>query len=130
MSKDEIKVLVIDPIMGPYVRVMKNDIHSFYNVIDCDCIDIATRKIGDNGKYYDIIVDDEGLLKSSPLVSAFNKDLKPMLVGNLIITKYNEDGETTTLTEEDITYLKQHIGRYTKFLGKPIPYYCLLNVSY
>lgn len=40
---------------------MANSLKDYYRLIDCDVIDIVKRCIG--GKYYNIICDDEGLLK-------------------------------------------------------------------
>ena len=68
------------------------------------CIDIPTRRIG--GEYYDIICDDEGLLKDYPQVAMVDKRLKPMIVGTIIIAKSDEEGELVSLTDEDIARIK------------------------
>lgn len=110
--KEKITVLIIDPIMGERVREINNDIEAFHNVIDCRCIDIVERKVGD--RYFDFIVDDEGLFRHNPMISALSRTGGPMLVGTLIITNSNEEGETTSLTEEDIEYLQQYVYHYQK----------------
>jgi len=127
-EKEKIKVLVINPIMGPYVRIISDELQSYYNIIDCDCIDITTRKIGN--KYYDIIVDDEGLLKDDFIVSAIDSNYKPALVGNLVITNFDEEGNTTTLTDEDIRYIKQFIGHYSKPDTNVLAYTVLTQVDF
>lgn len=86
---------------------IENRLDEYYRLINCDCIDIVTRKIGKC--YFDIICDDEGLLKDNPKISAINNLGQVMLVGNLLITNSDEDGETTSLTEKDIHYIKRFI---------------------
>ena len=58
-----------------------NGLQDYYRLIGCDCIEITNREI--RGKRYDIICDDEGLLKAEPQVSAVNGRGEAMLVGNL-----------------------------------------------
>lgn len=125
----KIKVLIIDTKKGFRIETINNSLDDFYSIIDCDCIDIATRKIGNNGKYYDIICDDEGLLKGSPKVSAISPSCNSMLVGNLIITNYNSNGETTSLTEDDIDYLLRYCQIFRhRITGETIP--LLTEVDY
>lgn len=76
----------------------------YYEYLDCDCIDITARAIG--GRYFDIIVDDEDLLKRNPIPSAFDADGHPALVGNLLVVNHNSEGEETSLTESDIEILE------------------------
>lgn len=77
------------------------DLPELYRLLNCDCIDITSRKIGKH--YYDIICDDDGLLKDSPTVTAIDvKTCRPMLVGNLLITKHNVEGENVGLTEKQV----------------------------
>lgn len=86
---------------------IKGTLDEYYDLIECDCIDIVTRKVGDT--YFDIICDDEGLLKDSPRVSAVDMHCNPMLVGNLIFS-HTDDGETVGITDDEIEFLKEHIG--------------------
>lgn len=76
----------------------------FYRVLHCDCIDITTRLI--DGKCFDIVCDDEGLLKSPFRVSAVNRKREPMLVGNLFICSSDEEGESISLTDSEIEHVK------------------------
>lgn len=93
------------------VECFEDELHTIYNLLDVEYIDVATRSVG--GKVYDFIVDDEGLLKSPCIPSVFGKDERPMLVGNVLIVNSNEMGEFTSLTEEDVENLEQHLGRIT-----------------
>lgn len=96
ITKDEVKVVEV------------NGLDDYYKLIECDTIDIAYRSIG--GKAFDIICDDEGLLKESRRVSAVKVTGEPALVGNLIVCgEADEEGEETSLTEADIELIKENI---------------------
>jgi len=85
-----------------------NTLDDYYKLIGCDCIDIVTRKIG--RKIYDIIIDDEGLLKDDPLISAIDDLGRVMLVGSLIVCGLADDeGEPTDLKPADVAYIKKRV---------------------
>ena len=93
------------------VREVKDDIHEFYEVLNCDIFDIARRKIG--GKPYDILCDDMGRYVAEPIVSAVNPFfLQDYLVGNLMIVNHKGE-DLTSLTPTDIARIYAHIGKYT-----------------
>jgi len=83
-----------------------NTLQKLYKYLDCKTIDITSRSI--NNIYYDIIVDDEGLLKNDHIVSYFENN-QPQLVGNLIFSKANDQGENIGLTNKDINNLKENL---------------------
>ena len=89
---------------NPYIAEIDGSLSSYYQILGCDTFDITSRRIGEN--YYDIYCDDEGLLKSNPIVSAISSDRQPMLVGNLFVTKTNDEGETISLTDEEIAIVE------------------------
>lgn len=92
-------------------KTMPDDLKSFYEEIGCSLIDITTRKI--NGKYYDIICDDEGLFCEDPIVTAVNGDGAPRLVGGLIICgSADDEGNLTSLEAEDVLRLTNAV-QYT-----------------
>ncbi len=96
MENDEVTVVEV------------NGLQDYYCLIGCDLIDIANREI--RGERFDIICDDEGLLKAEPQVSAVNGRGEAMLVGNLIICgEADAEGKETSLTEEDIIHIRQSI---------------------
>lgn len=105
---------------------IEKSLQSYYDLIDCDCIDIVSRKIG--GQYFDIICDDEGLC-NSPKISAINDMGEPMLVGNLFIVNYDGQGDITSLSDEDIDHVKKFIEMmYTH--NYPEGYPMLVQVEY
>lgn len=86
------------------------DLESYYKILHCNLISVTERKI--NGIYYDIVADEEGLLKEEPTISAITEEGKAALVGNLLIQRYNsEKGSAEELTPEDIENIKQRIAR-------------------
>ena len=97
---------VKDPQMTRVVEI-EDSLETYYNLLNCDCIDIVVRTIG--RKEFDIVCDDEGLFKQFPRVSAVDKDCQPMLVGNLLFLHHNEEGEMTGLSEDDVEHLIKHL---------------------
>lgn len=103
----KIKVLALDVQDGKGLyetEIDNHDLDAVYAILKCDTFDIATRKIG--GRYYDIFCDDEGLLKEEQIISAIEKGLTPMLVGNLMIANHDGAGETTGLSDADIVLIR------------------------
>lgn len=103
----KIKALVLNTEKGMKEAEIEDSLKTYYELIDCDTIDITARKVGD--RWYRIVVDDEGLLKMNPVVSAYTEDMEPVLVGNLVFCgAEDEDGYLTSLSQEDIANLKAH----------------------
>lgn len=99
------KCLLLDVKKGcRYVDVKSEDscgrLDEYYNLIGCKCIDIVSRNI--NGKYYDIICDDEALLKENPMPSMIDENGKISLCGNLLICNCDDDGNEVSLLRDDL----------------------------
>lgn len=75
------------------------DLDEMYKLLNCHCIDITRRKV--SGTTYDIICDDEGLLTDYPIPSAVDKSLHVALVGNLLFTHTDNNGNTVGITHEE-----------------------------
>ena len=119
----KIKVLTLEvdhELQGifPQVRLIENSLESFYKIIDCDLIDIVEFEVG--GKFYDVICDEEFLLKDKPVPTLFINS-ETVLCGNLIFTTCDEDGKTQGLTDADIKILMEYILKQAfklrEFLG-------------
>lgn len=109
MKKRMFLIDVKNDSVAPVMIESENALEQYYKLLDCEIIDIAERKIGD--KYYDIICDDEGLLKGDAIPSAINKDKEPMLVGNLLICNLaDEEGEEVGLEPEDLVNITEHLA--------------------
>lgn len=80
---------------------VESSLDAYYKLLDCDCIDIVTRKIG--GRYYDIICDDEGMFKENPAVGMLNEnDGSLMLVGRLFVCQHDGNGNEKSLSQTEI----------------------------
>ena len=101
-------MVIIDPKEG--VRFGNvTSLEDMYREIGCDTIDITSRKV--NGKKFDFIVDDEGLLKDNPRVSAvYAGTLEPALVGTLIICSHDAGGHTTDISLKDHMLICDRVG--------------------
>lgn len=102
-------------------------LEEYYKLLDCDCIDIVTRKIG--GKYFCIVCDDEGLFVENPKISAIDSEGAPLLVGNLLVLNNGDDGDLHGLNESDIAILKKSTRRFST-RKYPVPYYMLFGLEY
>lgn len=99
------KVAVFDVnTMSLVEKDIEDELDVYYEIIDCQTIDIVTRKV--NGRWFDIICDDEGLLKDEIVVSAIDRNLQTMLVGTLIFTHHDGAGYTTGISDDDVKCLK------------------------
>lgn len=120
-------ILIDKQKLGCRVVEFEDTLKELYGLLDCDCIDITVRKIGDS--YYCIVCDDEGLLKEDIQVTAFNVDNEPALVGNLLIMSHDECGELLSLTDRDIDNIKNHVHSY-KFVATGSVHGVLIDVDY
>lgn len=92
------------------IEIEKPDLQFFDKKIGCDLIDIAVRKI--DGKEFNIVLDEEGLLKEDPIVSAIDGNGNPMFVGNLMFFggETTEDGGLVGLTDAEIDHILRSVG--------------------
>lgn len=92
----------------------KADLKAMYAMCNCDCIDIAVRSIG--GKPYNIVVDDEGLLKSNWTIGALNHDNELMLAGNLVVLGINRRTcDFAGLTDADVENIMGYVREVIDF---------------
>lgn len=84
------------------VKEIEDTLDNLYEILNCDMIEITQRKIGIGNDYYDIVCDEEGLLKETRIPSAFDSVGVPLLVGNLFIVKNDGKGNLRSLTDKQI----------------------------
>ena len=96
-------------ITGIYVNAVRcthetvtvdDTLEGYYKLLDVETIDIVTRKIG--GVYYDIVCDDDALLKPVKVASMIDEYGWTMLVGNLFIVRSDGEGGLVSLTDDDV----------------------------
>lgn len=121
------KYLLIDVINNDVRLVEANGLDDFYKLLNCRCIDIVRRKIGDID--CNLIVD-EGLLIDNPIVSAIDVSGTPCLFGNILVASGRTvDGELTELTDEELQEVMFNIAEITT-TKHPEPYKVLVEVDY
>lgn len=100
----KIKGVLVDTINNEVKGIeIEKKLESYYELLNCDTIDIITRFVGD--LRVEIVCDDEGLLKNDPITSALDYNCNPILVGNLFIVKFDNKSDITSLTDEEINYI-------------------------
>ena len=113
----------------PEARQIKDDLQTYYDLIECNAIDIMRRKIGK--RYFHIICDDEGMLVEGPKISAISNLGEIRLVGNLVICSdmVTESGDLVGLSDEEAEYIRKRIEfLYTR--QYPQGYYILTQCEY
>lgn len=88
---------------------ISNTLKAYYRALNCDIVDICTRKIG--GRPFDIICDDEGLFVDSPVISAIDGFGNTMLVGNLLVVKRSTDSTTRGLDDDEMAHVESMMRR-------------------
>ena len=99
MAKQITGVLVTTEGEAKQVTI-EDSLEGYYEALGCDIIDLTVRRIGK--KEYDIVCDDEGLLKPDPVVTAITQRYQPALVGNLFICSNDGKGHWKSLTAKQI----------------------------
>lgn len=103
------KTVLLD-VLNDDVKVLdiEEDLDTFYDLLNCSCIDIVQRKV--NGRIFDIVCDDEGLLKNEFKISAIDSMNNPMLVGNLLFFHNDGEGNLSELSDEDVQCIIGNLG--------------------
>ena len=93
---------------GPVEIKGDNHLDQFYRLIGCRCIDIAVRKVGE--KYYNVVLDDEGLLVADPITSAIDTTRHGMLAGNLVLFGMDEQTmDLSNLSDFDVLNIRNNL---------------------
>lgn len=95
IKEDEVEVVKVE-----------NSLIGLYKILDCDLIQVVERKIG--AKVYDIICDEEGLLKPN-FQSALCTNYAENLYGNILIVNHDDEGDFTSLNDDEIKDINKSI---------------------
>lgn len=127
----KIKAFYVDPSTNTAEeREITPDLDTYYELLHCDCIDIVNRGFAMCNRRFDIICDDMGLYADDPRISAIDDHMQPMLVGALlVIGQADEEGNETSLTDEDVKILKHYVRSFGTRVH-PIPYKMLAGMTY
>lgn len=96
-----------------YIKMkdFKGDIqqlNEIYKILNINTIDITDIKIGRN--WYSAIVDDEGLLKNEVFYSLW-RDEEPILAGNILLTKHDQEGNNIGLEDYDFEVIENNLHK-------------------
>lgn len=120
MLKIDINSHKLEEVEMILTKTTTEELHQIYELLECNLIDITVTKIGKT--MYAVICDDEGLLKANHTITLF-EDNQPRLVGRLLITMYNGEGENIGLTKEQIQEIKENhlmLGYYDSYTNELI----------
>lgn len=103
----KIKGYLLDPILRLYKPLeVEDSIYTYYELLHCSLIDITGIQIA--GKRYQVICDDEGLLRENPLPTIYRPD--GTLVGACFVTGLADcEGNLTSLTDDDVANIARHL---------------------
>ena len=83
----------------------------YYRLIGCDCIDIVVREI--DGHPYNIVLDDEGLLKPNRITAmSLTSDVfgnTERLAGTLLVFGLDEECDLAGLDDDEVLQIQRHI---------------------
>ena len=125
MTNKKLRGVLVDVYANEAKEIeIEDSLDELYRVCRCSCIDIPNYYIG--GRKFSCVVDDEGLLKKEPIISAINLiDHQVMLVGNIFIVNTNYmSGDLVSLTDEEIKFILKNVRKLAT------GHIMLTNVSY
>lgn len=125
MANKKLRGVLVDVYTNEAKEIeIEDSLDELYRVCRCSCIDIPNYYIG--GRKFSCVVDDEGLLKKEPIISAINLiDHQVMLVGNIFIVNTNYmSGDLVSLTDEEIKFILKNVRKLAT------GHIMLTNVSY
>ncbi len=99
------KVILCKPNTKPEVVELpkKHNYKDIKRLLEIDSpLTCVSRKITENGQYYDFWCDDEGLFPEKKYMSAMCKNGCELLCGNVLIAKHDNEGNLIGLKKEEI----------------------------
>ena len=101
MKKETIQAILIDPFSEKVTRVETGtSLEDLYSILQCDTITILGMGFGARG--FDMIMDDEGLLKDRENQRYFKYKLfSQPYAGRALLTFSNKEGDMTSV-EDDV----------------------------
>ena len=92
----------IIPLVKEEHDIGDGDIEKIQSLIQCHCFTHANVKI--MGEYFDVFVDDDGLIENKPILSFGDRFY---FAGNILfVGRADDEGRTLDLTEKQISILK------------------------
>lgn len=105
----KMRALLLKPVERTLDEIQIDSYYDIQDAIGTSFITAVTRQIGTDEKYtFTLYIDDCGLLKTDPVLSAWSGYANNVLVGNLVISRTDEEGNDLDLSDDDIEYIKSH----------------------
>ena len=108
------QIFKIDTDGNASAKDIKGDLRSLQKEV-CGLLTLANYYEELVEKRIDIFADDEGFLKADPKTTLIITDKEnrmkvlTALVGNLVFVSHDDEGNTLSLTDEQIVFIKEHL---------------------
>lgn len=104
MKKETIQAILIDPFSEKVTRVETGtSLEDLYSILQCDTITILRMGVG--GKAFDMIMDDEGLLKDRENQRYFKYKLfSQPYAGRALLALSNRQGDMASVGDDVMPY--------------------------
>jgi len=108
--------------------VIEKSMESYRETIDSDRIDIVYRVIGREKRKYAIVYDVDGKQKEDIRIGGYATKVDPVFFGNLFVTKYEDEGELMSISEDDAKYLTKYTDWFPlSMYPDPFPSLCCIE---
>lgn len=88
---------------------IEDELDIYYDLLECTTIDIVCRHF--EYEPFDIVCDDEGLLKDHPIPTVFDEQMNPVIHGPvLVVGMADDEGVLTSLSDSLISKIEKNIG--------------------
>lgn len=101
----------IDPFADTIELVEASGLDDYYREIGCECIDISVVTIG--GVPFNVVCDDEALLRESVAPSVLDGNGRPILWNTVIVFGFDDDADLRSLTLDECLTIAERICRVT-----------------
>lgn len=112
---EKIKGILFNGSEEPKVVEVYDKLDDYYKLLDCDVIDVITRRVKNHlgESNITIVVDDNGLLKNriiAPSGYLINKGkIREILLGKIFVCDEDENGKLISLSEEKIRTILESV---------------------
>lgn len=113
---DRYMIVIEEGTLKRYFVPYEEGIDVLYKYIQCDAFDHSSAIDWLTERNLDLWVDDEGLLKNRFPVFVFADDngfINGYLVGNMVIQKHNEEGESLGLSPEECEEVFEWLNKHS-----------------
>lgn len=98
-----------------HIRIIDDmdKLNEYYRYLDCHCIDMAPIDV--DGHIYDVVCDEEAMLRQPLIPSLYISD-EQVFFGNIAFVKNDEGGVSVSLDREDMIRLLDFIDQQKESL--------------